>query len=261
MKLIMESWREFKRMAVNEITGAGGTHEETVLAGLESLAKDKNFLFGLPLHLRGFLKYVAGDNSPFTENNLTEKEIHLLSDFVLFVTRDKAGQKKIWPGASPDPGEKLVRTKYKVKYDDYDKIRGNFATQSPADPDIDVSSQVKDWPNMPDVGRTRRRRDIGRQSMPIFGGEFVDQLERFLGTFVIYFGASHLQITDHYDFTGSRYHKNKDFIEILSDAAALGVRKGSLYKFLRRLGPAVGEPFSIDIKIPYSVGRMTKEEI
>ena len=98
--------------------------------------------------------------------------------------------------------------------------------------------------------------------MNIFGGEFVDLLERFLGNFAVYFENDQLLIKDRYDFSGRWRHKNKNFIEMLSDAAAYGTRKGSFYAGLRHAGAHIGgTPYDINIKIPYSVGRMTKEEI
>ena len=213
----------------------------------------------LPLHIRAFANYLLGLSTPFTEQHLSEKEKKDLVDLLLWfqwdnlrfaraVQRDpkmaikKYGSTRPYKGAHlpieraaelilKDDAANMFRV---ASYGSYPRFKGVASTMDrEGDSGTDINNQA---------------------SLPILGGNFAEQVERFLGRTTIKFNrGKSLTVIDTYDFKqleGPESEHIKELVDaLLNFADWYSIVPSRLYIKIRQLAPYVGKPFPINISL------------
>ena len=244
-------------LVTGAVIGAGagpmGILLQTFKPKLYIISKTKT----LPLHIRAFANYLLGRGTPFTEQYLSEKEKKDLVDLLLWfqwnnlrfaraVQRDpkmaikKYGSTRPYRGKHM-PAEEAAELILKddaanvfqvASYGSYPRFKGLASTMDrEEDSGTDINVQA---------------------GLPMLGGNFAEQVERFLGRTTIKFDrGKSLTVVDSYDF---KQLEGSEHIEDLGDALLnfadwYSIVPSRLYIKIREMAPYQGKPFPINISL------------
>ncbi len=211
------------------------TNLALIKPALIKIYKDKSY----PLHMRAFAKYLLGDTNVFTEKNLTQKEKKEFSELMSFIKERRIEKSKgfnalgdkIKPGVSLKIANRLKKGYFTINYTDYPRRQQRGAPQT-------------------------------QSGLPMTGGDFAEQIERFIGkSGRIAFTDDYFIVHDIYDFS----QIDKENIDSLVDALInfidlRSLTSKGLYIKIRKLAPYVGKPFDVRIKLDNPGSKLEKPE-
>tara|TARA_R110000765_G_scaffold151820_1_gene254433 strand:+ start:113 stop:892 length:780 start_codon:yes stop_codon:yes gene_type:complete len=257
MQKLFEAWREFREGALKEVYAPGLEHgkwskEEYGIFDALSDSKD------LPLHIRAFARYLSGSGRSWTERDFTEEQKKQLIDLVLYVqwqnmrfARDVEKNPESWKNKKRSHLGWKMKAKSAARRILDDDAKGTFHIGS-----------YNVYPRHQGMATTtdRSEEDVPKQNLqgglPLLGGNFAEQIERFLGRTTVNFDrGKSLTIVDLYDFDQlENQHGTESEIKDLTDAIMnffswYSLVPSQFYIKVREMAPHTGKEFPIRIHL------------
>jgi hypothetical protein len=264
MQKLFENWRIFLNEdeksdleRAQELSRRFSTKEKTDKFDITDLDRVFPFLKkwvvknpSVPLHIRGYTKYLIGPRDVFTEKDLTLDEKRALGDFLYKIRVASRGDDRLIPDyQEQDSGKNW--DKFYVSYQNYSiKARDIYRRA------VKQFNKVQSEEEAIKLSRDQWKKFYQRQTKNAFSAEFSKQLQLFLGSFNVTITDSYLYISDRYDFNEDPdniksgilqqfIHVLKNYGDDLADAGWLA--------FIRKMSPVTGVPYQIKIKLPFEL--------
>ena len=258
MQKLFENWRGFRKETLKEIYAPGLEHGKWSKQeyGMFDVLSDSK---GIPLHIRAFARYLSGTGRPWTEKDFTEEQKKQLIDLVLYVQWQNM---RFARAVERNPEEWKKEKRSHLGW----KMKSKSAARRILDDDAKGTFHIGSYnvyPRHQGMATTtdRGEEDVPKQNLqgglPMFGGNFAEQIERFLGRTTVHFDrGKSLTIVDLYDFDLLE-DKNTDKeseIKDLTDAIMnffswYSLVPSQFYIKVREMAPHTGKAFPIRIHL------------